>query len=403
MRPSAGTDEWRAWHFTAGSADKACLASGWSDCSAEAVWAVGATSVLRLPIGSAGSACQLEITLMPYVRHPARPAQRIGVSVNGVRLGSDRLTCRTVLGFHLPHALATCGPALEICLQCPDAISPAQAAGEADTRLLSFAVWTIRVLRVPAEIPFTPIRTSPDLARGGVPPDEQIRRVEATFQRPLSDIATQFESLGTNCEFGIFQRRCGAEPLSLLRFAGLPYTHLLDALDADFTGIDDPAQLSCTVEGLRPEWMVRHKAYELSFHTFQAPSQTSASGVAAQQSRLLAYRRDRLMELLATGEKLFVVMRPESLSASQALPLLARLRARGPNALLFAARDTGDPAGSVTMLAPGFYRGSLDGIASAIDGEIVDRETWLTDEAFAAWLSICAAGYYLWKNDKVGK
>ena len=36
------------------------------------------------------------------------------------------------------------------------------------------------------------------------------------------DLVLDFESVGDNCELGIFQRRVGAEPLGLLRFAGAP-------------------------------------------------------------------------------------------------------------------------------------------------------------------------------------
>ena len=384
-------DVLRCWDFSAESADKAVLDSGWSDCSADAVWAVGGASILRLPVVANG-AMQLELTLMPFVRHPARPSQCLGVEVNGTQVGFDRLSCRTVIGFHLPRRLVASSPELVVRLHCPDAISPAEAAGEGDTRRLAFAVWGVRILSVPAEIPFEPIQVSGDLGSGGVLPDDQIRRIEATFQRPVADIVTQFESLGTNCEFGIFQRRCGSDPLGLLRFAGLPYPHLLDALDAGFAGIGEPAQLSATVEGVVPEWMVRQSTYELSFHTFQPPSAISASELLARQSRILTFRRDRLMELLSTGEKLFVVMRPEGLTAAEALPLLARLRARGPSALLFAANNTGVPAGSVTMLGPGFYRGSLDGIG------LGPREAWLPDDVFGAWLSICALAFWLWTH-----
>ena len=37
---------------------------------------------------------------------------------------------------------------------------------------------------------------------------------------PLNEMLLEFESLGDNCEFGLVQRHFGAEPISLLRFAG---------------------------------------------------------------------------------------------------------------------------------------------------------------------------------------
>jgi tetratricopeptide (TPR) repeat protein len=49
----------------------------------------------------------------------------------------------------------------------------------------------------------------------------------------VRDLVMQFESLGgrgLGCEFGIFQRDCGAEPLGLLRWADMPYDMLLATL-----------------------------------------------------------------------------------------------------------------------------------------------------------------------------
>ncbi len=46
--------------------------------------------------------------------------------------------------------------------------------------------------------------------------------VSAVEQITLQDLMLQFESLGQNCEFGLVQRRAGADPLGLLRFDSAP-------------------------------------------------------------------------------------------------------------------------------------------------------------------------------------
>ena len=57
---------------------------------------------------------------------------------------------------------------------------------------------------------------------------------------PTRDLMLRFESLGQNCEFGLVQRRCGSEPLGLLRFASTPLPHLLAAFEGGFEGLGGP-------------------------------------------------------------------------------------------------------------------------------------------------------------------
>ena len=57
------------------------------------------------------------------------------------------------------------------------------------------------------------------------------------------DLVLQFESLGDNCEFGLVQRKAGAEPLGLLRFSSAPLPRLVRALRERFDGLTDPANV----------------------------------------------------------------------------------------------------------------------------------------------------------------
>ena len=51
-------------------------------------------------------------------------------------------------------------------------------------------------------------------------------------------LVNHFESLGRGCEFGFLQRRAGAEPMGLLRFASMPLEGLIRGLQTQFAGID---------------------------------------------------------------------------------------------------------------------------------------------------------------------
>jgi len=64
-----------------------------------------------------------------------------------------------------------------------------------------------------------------------------------------------FQSLGDNCEFGLVQRRGGAEPLELLRFAGifLPIEIRLEklaaALERKFDGLGEAETMTVYLAG----------------------------------------------------------------------------------------------------------------------------------------------------------
>ena len=57
----------------------------------------------------------------------------------------------------------------------------------------------------------------------------------------LQAVAWNTESLGRNCEYGVVQRRCEAEPVSLLRWSGMPVSKLIEALTHEFSGLMETA------------------------------------------------------------------------------------------------------------------------------------------------------------------
>jgi hypothetical protein len=85
---------------------------------------------------------------------------------------------------------------------------------------------------------------------------------------------TQFESLGgrgLGCEFGIFQRGCGAEPLGLLRWADMTHERLLFALDSRFEGVGSPEQTELFVSAIgggRGEYCARDRRGVMFMRTF---------------------------------------------------------------------------------------------------------------------------------------
>jgi hypothetical protein len=366
-------------------------------------WWVGKECSFRLNCAPAKGDLQLELRLMPFVSGPQLRTQRIEISVNGQLVGWERIGAPTWLGFRLPRGEFNRTSVFDIHLHCPDATTLASLGKGTGTRELGFMLSEALLLDIPQQAPFAPRGRGPlplPIYTGSKHDLEIVRAVTALSP---ADLALSFEGIGTNCEFGLFQRECGVEPLGLLRFAGMSYPDLVGGLDSGFVGIEDRSTLTCRIEGAIPEWIIRSEPYGLEYHTQRRPSEVSVDAVLYEQCRTLPFRRSKLLDLLSTGEKLFVVMGPEGMTSAQALPLLSVLRSYGPNALLFVSGQTGYPAGTVRALARDLFCGSLDGVVKgAGDQDRPGRKTWLSDAALTAWMSVCAGAYRFWREEGGG-
>ena len=204
-------------------------------------------------------------------------------------------------------------------------------------------------------------------------------------KRPdCAELLSQFVSLGLNCEFGLVQRHCDAEPISLLRFAFTPLHGLITALDCRFEGIGDPDQLSVRILP-NGEYMVTHERFSLDFHTQLKEATIAQADMLAKVSRHFTYMAGMLLDDLADAAKIFV-HRPQHRDAplSKAHRLHARMHRIGPATLLWAGYSE-DPAliGTVNWLTPGqIMIGYLDHYSP---------HRYAADASFDVWLSICKA------------
>jgi hypothetical protein len=198
-----------------------------------------------------------------------------------------------------------------------------------------------------------------------------------------------FESLGDNCEFGLVQRHVGAEPLGLLRFAGMsvPVPHrchgLAAALEAGFEGLGDPDTIEVKVMGsggIR-EYVVAETRYGLTFHTFVAEAAMSADEVRRREVRRLGFLRRKLIEDLTATAKIWVWKSNDPVPRAQVDAQVAALRRYGPNTLLWVTpAATPDLAGTVERLGDGLLHGQVERFA--------DYEN-VTGLAVASWISVC--------------
>lgn len=185
-----------------------------------------------------------------------------------------------------------------------------------------------------------------------------------------AEVMAQFESLGSNCEFGIAQRMAGIEPFGLFRFAATPSELLIRLLTAKFDGLGGDIEM-WNRDG---EWMTRDCAYDWSMHTWTRVSEIDHDAILAREAKRLAYLRDRMLDLLAEGSRTFVVVGCDTTDAETVFDLL---QSYGSNRLLHVTE--GDEA--VATIRSGLFRGTVPRFA---DWRMVDRDT-----NGAAWARLC--------------
>jgi capsular polysaccharide biosynthesis protein len=204
---------------------------------------------------------------------------------------------------------------------------------------------------------------------------------------PLSDLMLAFETLGDNAEFGTIQRRYNAEPDDLLRFATMtaPLHMRLDtlvaALTSGFQDLGDPSALSVELVGApgQAQFMVHEASYGLIYPSGVQEGAIEPEALVTREARRLAVLRDRLLDELASGEKIWIWRSPATTHLEQIQPLVTALRSLGPNVLLWVVeQDERHPPGSVEPLGSDLLRGYVERFAPDDHPDGVRPDAWLT-------------------------
>ena len=187
----------------------------------------------------------------------------------------------------------------------------------------------------------------------------------------------KFESLGQSCDFGLFQRRCGADPLGLLRFAAITTHELVHGFLNRF---DQLGRLGTLQASVNPDWhdeyMVFDTVYGLSFHTFLRSHEASPEQVLARENLHLAFLKRVFLEVLDSGAKTFVLRRPEPVHPAEVEAIVEVLRLHSPATLLWAVQDGDKIPGTVDAHSEYLLRGYLDTCETG-------------GASMQAWLSLC--------------
>jgi hypothetical protein len=344
------------------------LGNGWSGDEPGGRWMIGQGSELWFEHPGAGHDLILELDADVMTPGPEPVAQRLIVGVRNKAVAQISVSNGGSLGFNIPAALVESPGPVRILFLHPDFRRPVDVSGGTDDRQLSFSVRSLSLFRV-----------LPRPAPAGGPP------------LPPDQLITQFESLGDNCEFGLVQRRLGAEPLGLLRFTFIESADVARGLRTGFQGLGDPGNTEIAVSGKDREYVVRDSSYGMTFHTWQYESQIDLETATRQHFTRLGFLKRKLLEDVANAEKIFVIKRTPPLRPEEVLPLYVALNELGRNWLLWVVlADEKHAAGTVEVLLPGLLRGFVDRFAPAENAPDLSLSGW-TEVCEAAWRTIGGA------------
>jgi hypothetical protein len=335
----------------------------------------------------------LTLDVVPFTHPPEAPSQRLIVSINDTIVGSSDLSRPTLLGYRIPAGVAGRPEKMVVTLQHPDAVCPKDFGDSGDGRHLAFALSEAKLYRVlnvdqwqRHNLPAGLILGSSQDTGPATPPDTSTDiRTWATARTGLAipDLAFRFESVGENCEFGLFQRRCDAEPLGLLRFSSTFMRNLIRGVQGGFADLGENEDIEPRLEGgPRKEFMIHEQKYGLVYHTFVYEGERSAWLMREQEAARLKFLRRKFIEELEAAEKIFVYRFGAATTVEEILPLHMALNRYGPATLLWVVpAERARPPGTVEVLMPGLMKGYIDRFAPDDNAH---------DLSFDGWLRLCA-------------
>jgi hypothetical protein len=338
---------------------------GWGDVDDGHRWTLGRESRLRLPLAEGLAGCVIVIDVIPYIRLPDVAGQAIMVALDGRLLTTVQLNDSRIFAVAVPDDLAAGGDPVLTITNLMAAV-PRDHGLSGDGRPIGVMVLGIRVFHVPPPAPASRARFEGGSAA-----------VQAATGMTLPALASRFECLGQGCEFGLVQRQAGIEPLGLLRFADTSTLKLVHGLSTAYEGIGvrDTMTLYAFDEP-EPRYKLHDSFYYLWYLLGSFPATRSRDDILREQRRRLAFLREKFVEDLRRGEKIFGLTRGGCLTEPEALAVYCALNLHGPNTLLWTVHGDPEAAGRVDQLRPGFLCGHLGA---------VDANHYAT---FDSWISV---------------
>jgi tetratricopeptide (TPR) repeat protein len=227
---------------------------------------------------------------------------------------------------------------------------------------------------------------------------ERATSVASSDELVNRDLVMQFESLGGaghGCEFGVFQRHFGAEPLGLLRWAEVQPDALVALLESEFAGVGLPENTEVVTPPTtgRSEYWTRDTRHFMAMRCFTYEDEITHERMTQQACRRLTFLSSKLKEDLRSANKIFVYKNMlRNLTEQEVDLLVAAMRKYGDNTLLYVRyEDESHANGTVEVVRPGLMVGYIDHFAFAPTNEPLAPPT-------ASWLQLCRNAHDLWRE-----
>jgi hypothetical protein len=436
--------------FGVGKPGERFLREGWQPDADGLFWTAAQVSHVELPPlpgpGSPGTGVRrLRLDLTPVIVEHRLPSQRMAVILDGLLLGQFRLKGETALSVQLPAEIGGDGRTVPLTLVLPDAMPTRGFANGGPEQAFGVALESIAIepapprLRQAAEQRGDGLVDPPPVAVSARFLDLDAEALRDAIQAELgvkqAELMAGFESMGDNCAFGLAQRKAGAEPLGLLRFANTPLRSLLRGLADGFKAATVAADVELYLDDSKPrEYMLRIARYGIRWHTtiHEPDTGADAGAVANEQKVKLSFLRRKFQEGLKTARKVYTLVRhepvrvevvmappgapdkavghlqlapvwdppkayeasPGPLCAAEAMTVLLELNRSGPATLLYFVPCTdGRRAGTVELLAPGLMRGYMASFVML---------TARDDPNDLDWIRVAANAWALIRAEKAG-
>ncbi len=226
-----------------------------------------------------------------------------------------------------------------------------------------------------------PGNARPLQAEAAADEDHEIAEIARVDDPASRDLVLRFESLGQNCELGLVQRRFGAEPLGLLRWANTKPAALAKYLGSKFAELGQPEKMTLSRTSSGENVLIDHALGQV-FHTFQRDDVTDPDTYLKKHAARLRFLRDKLVGELEAGEKIFVFKPSQKIAEGLVRRVWRAVQEYGAIDLLWVEQaDSQNPAGSVRRPEDGLLRGYLSVLNP------VRPKDWQIP--FEEWLLLC--------------
>jgi len=197
-------------------------------------------------------------------------------------------------------------------------------------------------------------------------------------EKELQELFMKFECIGTTCEFGLVQRRFGAEPIGLLRWSSTTPENLATALVHKLDGVGEPEHT--IIEVINGEYITRDDRYYMMSHTFTLATSEPLEEFSVAQCQRLQFLKRKLLGDLKAAKKIFVYVADskDTVTDDEAILLHDALRGYADSIKLLCVRleEPDWPAGEVREIRPGLSIGFLNRLSTI-------------DISFDHWIALC--------------